>query len=398
MKRRLSAAMVASALAMMAGAASAADTGNFTYSGFGTLAMTSTDSNEAGFARFNQGSGAKKAWEAGVDSNFGVQGNYKVNDALSFTGQVLARKFADNDYGAELTWAFAKYKINDHLNVRVGRIGTPVYMVSDFLDVGYANTMIRPSPEVYRQVPNSSFNGLDFIYQNSFGDTNLTAQFGGGNVKVYTGEREHYTFRPVKFVNLVAEHGAYTARFGYAVAPVSAKNSTSAETLLGTLKQVGLGSVAAQLSITDVDASFSSFGLTADYGSWFVQSELAKRRSDSRLIMNTTSWYGLVGIRFGKFTPYYHHGNVQQDSIRTMPGLPTSGPLAGLTAAVNGAIRTGLQSTDSIGIRWDFHKAAAFKAQIDHIRPRGGNGGLQEVTPKFSGSALVYALGVDYVF
>ncbi|MCG2584522.1 hypothetical protein [Massilia sp. TS11] len=398
MKLSTSTMLVASALALLASSAHAEDGNNITISGFGTAALTRTDNDQAEFARYNQAAGVKTQARTGVDSNFGIQATYKLNDSVSFTGQGLVRKFATDQYTGDLTWAFVRVKANADFSFRVGRIGTPLYMVSDFLDVGYANTMIRPSPEVYRQVPNNSFNGADLIYQHAYGDTNLTAQVGGGNVRVEVPGNEYYTFRPVKFVNLVAEHGAYTLRFGYASAPVSARNATSAETLVKTLRGLGLNSVADQLGLTDVHGSFSSLGLTADYGSVFIQSELAKRRTDSRLVQNTTSWYALIGYRYGKFTPYYYHGNVEQDSIRSFASLPTTGPLAPLTAATNAAIKSGLQSTNSLGLRWDFYKSAAFKVQMDRISPRDGAGGFVNATPAFKGSVNVYAAGIDFVF
>ena len=98
-------------------------------SGFGTAAATYADEDRAEFARPNQASGSAGDFRTGIDSNLGLQADYTVNDWLSLTAQGLVRKDAEEGYGAELSWAFAKFRISDELSVRVGRVGLPIFMI-----------------------------------------------------------------------------------------------------------------------------------------------------------------------------------------------------------------------------------------------------------------------------
>ncbi|MFZ4528643.1 MAG: hypothetical protein ACOYNW_09095, partial [Undibacterium curvum] len=83
----------------------------------------------------------------------------------------------------------------------------------------------------------------------------------------------------------------------------------------------------------------------------------------------------------------------------TMAGLPTTGPLAGLTAGANNfASLTAVQSSNSIGLRWDFHKAAALKVQYDRLTPKDGAGTFVNPKPGFKGPVNVIAAGIDFVF
>ncbi len=378
--------------------ASAADGPTVTVSGFGTAALTMADTDQAEFARPNQVSGAGKTARTGVDSNFGLQATAKINEWLSFTGQGLVRKNATDAYGAELAWAFAKFKVNDDFSVRVGRIGAPVYMVSDFRNVGYANTMIRPPAEVYRQITDDSFDGIDVIYQHSYGDTTLTAQLGAGSAEARIAGNYTAKFKPLTALHVVVENGPLTLRFGRADATVAVEGNAPLEGLLGTLRKVGLGSVADKMAITDVKGSFTSVGMGLDWNNLLVQAEYAKRKTGTLVLMDTTSWYTMLGYRYGKFTPYYYYGKVTQDSPRTIPSLPTSGPFAPLTAGVNYAIQTPLQSTNAIGVRWDFSKSAALKVQMDRVTPTEGAGAFVNAKPGFTGPANVYAAGIDFVF
>jgi hypothetical protein len=107
----------------------------------------------------------------------------------------------------------------------------------------------------------------------------------------------------------------------------------------------------------------------------------------------------MMGYRYGKFVPYASYGDVKQDSIRSFSTLPTTGPLAALSAGTNGAVKSGLQSSTAIGLRWDFYKSAAFKVQMDRVKTRDGAGYFLNPKPGFAGSTVnVYAAAIDFVF
>jgi hypothetical protein len=78
-----------------------------------------------------------------------------------------------------------------------------------------------------------------------------------------------------------------------------------------------------------------------------------------------------------------------------MPGMILNGFL---DAVVNG---NGSQQTMSAGVRWDFAKNFAFKAQYDHIDLDDGSmGQLANYQPGFvpGGKVNVFAVSVDFVF
>lgn len=369
-----------------------------TISGFGTAALTMTDTDLAEYGRARQPSGVKRDPRTGVDSNFGIQATYRVNDSLSFTGQGLVRKIVNDHYGAELAWAFAKYKINSDFSVRIGRIGLPIYMISDFRNVGYANLALRPSSEVYRQVSLDSADGADVMYQHSFGETSVTSQLSVGKSRLDSAAAGHIDFKDIVSFNAIAEHGPFSVRAGYTKTKISSVGNTNLNNVLTALNAAGLISIADQLSISDYKGSFASLGATMDYQNFLVQTEYAKRKGGSRLLHDTSSWYAMAGYRFGKITPYYMHSTTKQDSIRNFAGLPTTGPNAQIAAVANTLLKTPVQTTESLGVRWDFYKSAAFKVQFDRVKPRDGNGFFINVKPGFAGPVNVYAAAVDFVF
>lgn len=385
-------------------------------SGFGTGALTWTNSDQAEFSRPNQASGAKKDLTTGVDSNLGLQADYAVNSWLSVTAQGLVRKDAEDDFGAELSWAFAKARINDELSVRVGRIGLPVFMISDYRNVGYANTFLRPPVELYSQVPFSSINGADVTWQHGFGDTSVTAQLAyGGTESQLVGNT--VDAHRVSALNLVAEHGPVTVRFGRADATLSLNTSTSLNGLFANLRAAGTGyrfpqlnQLANDLQLNKKKASFTSAGLGLDWNDIVVQTEYAKRKTDS-YVNDTSAWYVMAGYRIGKVLPYYIHSELKIDDVvaNTVPAsCPAGYPAActptmvalrnGVNTTRNSGIGQGEQTTDTIGLRWDFYRSVALKAQIDRVRPQNGTGLLLAPQPGFKGPVTVGAIALDFVF
>ncbi|MES2163188.1 MAG: hypothetical protein V4476_18685 [Pseudomonadota bacterium] len=387
-------------LSALAATAHAQDGMPITVSGFGTGALTMTNTDQAEFNRVNQAAGVGKDARPGVDSNLGIQATAKWSDTISFTAQGLVRKSGNNDqFGAELAWAFAKIKLNDDFSLRLGRIGLPVYMISDVRNVGYANTMLRPPNEVYRQVTADNADGGDITYQHSFGDTTVTAQAAIGRTKVRAPGNYYVEFKPVISTQLVVENGPFTYRLGRSQANFGLFENASLSGLVAALNKVGLTSVANEVKLTDIKGTFTSAGIAMDYNNIIGQAEYAKRKTESRLVQDTSSWYIMMGYRYGKFVPYIMHGDVKQDSIRNFASMPTTGPLAALTAGTNAAIKIGLQSTTAVGLRWDFYKSAAFKVQMDRIKTRDGSGYFINPKPGFAGSSVnVYAAAIDFVF
>lgn len=408
MNKQIIAAVLALPLALSSAFAQEAEGPTVKIRGFGTGALTWTDTNDAEFARPNQAAGAKKSPRTGVDSNLGLQADIGINSWLSFTGQGLVRHDADDNYGAELAWAFAKAKINDQFSVRVGRIGLPAFMISDYRNVGYANTFLRPPVEMYSQVPFNSVDGIDATYQHSFGDTTVTGQLAYGRTSADVAVGLRAKGKEITALNLVAEHGPFTARIGRVDAKITITGSSSLNALIGGLRMAGAGynlpqltTMGNELDATDKKASFTSVGLGMDWNNIVAQSEFAKRKTDS-YVNDTTSWYLMGGYRIGKVLPYVIHGKLSIDGhpANVIPaGVPA---LAALRAGASGlpyyGIGQGEQSTTSVGVRWDFHSSMALKAQIDRVQPKIGNGLLINAKPGFHDDVTVGAVALDFVF
>jgi hypothetical protein len=374
-----------------------ANYGEVNVSGFGTFGYARLNTDDAEFIRPNQERGAGKTPKNGVDSNLGIQATSQLTEKLSATGQILVRKDATDDFGAELAWAFAKYKINDSFSVRVGRMGLPAYMISDYRNVGYANTMIRPSTEVYSQVPLNHIDGVDATYSTNISNVLVTGQVAVGRTTSEVAGFGDIQATNEVALNLSAEYGPLTLRFGRVSANVTMADATALNGLLSTLKATGFSNLANELAPNDKKGTFTSVGATFDYKNYLVQAEFAKRKIDA-FISDTTSWYVMGGYRMGNFLPYVAHGSLMQDSQHTSSVIPAVGPLLPLAYAVNGVLSQQEQTSNTAGIRWDFKKNVALKVQVDQIKPRNGKMILANVKPGLNHSVTAVAAALDFVF
>lgn len=408
MNKQILAAVLALPLALSSAFAQEADGPTVKVRGFGTGALTWTNTDRAEFGRPNQAAGAKKDPRTGVDSNLGLQADVTVNSWLSLTGQGVVRRDAEDDYGADLTWAFAKARLSDEVSLRIGRTGLPVFMISDYRNVGYASTFLRAPNEMYSQVPFESVDGVDLTWQHGFGDTTVTTQVTYGRAKGKLAYGLRAEGEQLLGLNVVAEHGPFTLRFGRTDAKVTVTGSASLAGLLTTLRATGatynlpqLTTFANELDARDKDASFTSVGLGMDWNNIVLQSEYAKRKTDT-YVNDTSSWYAMGGYRFGKVLPYVMHAKLAIDGhpTNTVPAnVPALAPLrAGAARVPYTGVGQGEQSTTSIGVRWDLYRSIALKAQIDRVKPKVGSGLLLNAQPGFHRDVTVGAVAVDFVF
>jgi len=404
MKRKLLVASVLGALSLAQAHAATLGNENLAISGFGTLAAAKSNTEDARFTRANQREGTAGTTTFGLDSNLGLQATYTFSDKISATTQILSRKTTGESFTTELAWAFVKYKVSDEIAVRVGRVVIPAFLISDYQNVGYANTMMRPPAEMYAQNIIENVDGVDVNWQHSFGDTNVTAQavlgIARGKSYVSSDHSEPRFQAPAAGFAISAEHGPVTLRFAHVQGKLKATDVKAINSLTNTLTAVGFGQLASDITIAEAKRmAFTSVGLLADWNNIVVQAEYGMRRAKQPVYLSeSNAWYTMAGYRFGKILPYYAHADYDgKGGAVTVPAALARIPA--LNVGVRGLLAGSSQKSDIVGVRWDFAKSAALKVQVDRVKPGAKNGYLTDVTPAGVGkNVTVVAAGVDFVF
>jgi hypothetical protein len=384
-------AAVSLALAVGAGTASAA---TVDVSGFGTAGIVFTDTEDAEFIRSSQARGADSNGDVGVDSIAGIQATVHVTDKISGTTQILLRRLYGTGFELDAPLAFIKYQATKDFAVRVGRVSLPVFLVSDFRQVGFANTWIRPPIEVYGQVPLDNVDGLDVLYSGEAGPVSLTGQafYGKTDIELAASDVSVKNFWGVNFS---ATMGPLTLRAGRVESKLTL-DSAQANSLLAGLRQAGFTALANELAPVEKDSAFTAFGALLDWNNLIVQAEV----TDSKVggfPPDTAGRYALVGYRVNKMTPYAIYAEREVESARTSTVVPQVGPLIPLALGVNALIAGTEQNTTSLGLRWDAASSVAVKFQYDYVDPEG-NGLFGNVKAGFDGPVNVFGVAVDVVF
>ncbi|MFC5498481.1 hypothetical protein ACFPOE_13125 [Caenimonas terrae] len=383
----------------------------FSFSGFGTLGLVHSSEKNADFVSSSlkpNGAGFTRSWSADVDSRVAAQVTANFTPQLSGVLQVISEQNYDNSYRPHVEWANIRYQLTPDFSVRAGRAVLPTFLLSDTRKVAYTYPWVRPPSEVYELVPLSSSDGVEARYQAHFGELVNTVQVNLGQRSArLVGGGDEVTARDAWSITNTAESGPLLLRITYQKARL---NLSSVNALFGGFRQFGPQGIAIanQYDPNGKPFSFAGLGASYDPGKWFVMSEWA--RSESSSVLGTrVGWYASGGYRLGEFTPYVLYARVRAGKVSD-PGLAVAGlppALAGPATALNGGLNAALaqsapvQSTVSIGARWDFAKSAALKLQFDHTHlGPGSSGALRNMQPGFQpgGQLNVFSASVDVVF
>jgi hypothetical protein len=418
---RMNLSMVSVALIALSGNVQAQDANPvFSYSGFGTLGYVITDTAGLTWSNGTQPKGATKTGSFDTETRMGFQVNGKFNDMLSGTVQVFAKQEGDGNYYPKAEWAFFKAKLGNSFSVRLGRIGAPFFMTSDYRAVGFTNLTVRTPPEVYAYVPVRNFDGMDVLYQGDLGGATVNAQLWGGNTRSFNSDDTYILLNNSVGLSVSAEMGSFTLRAGSMSTTLDAEGSglNSLRTLMAGLNQLsavpGLGSlktIANDLSLTNKPATFSGLGLVFDNGQWVANAEYVMRTSDSLYVPTAKAWYTTVGYRINKFTPYVTLAARTQDSAKSVTAPSTVGYPAQVQGGVaqliaganNGVVPDTTGSSVSFGTRWDLGKSYALKGEWSSMSiPQGASSYLNRSMPggRVASDTTVNAFTavVDFVF
>lgn len=304
----------------------------------------------------------------------GLQVTGTISDKLTATGQFIAR--SANNYQVNSEWAYLTYKVSDSSKIRAGRLRTPFYMYSDFLDVGYAYSWISPPREVY-YLPFNNIDGVDFYTSNSLGsfDTTFQAYFGSFDDELELGG----SLAQANTCNQMGVAGTFgkdwwNLRAAYHRADLTIE-SASLTTLANTLRQFNFAANADKVLMDDDSVNFIELGGTIDTGTFVAAAEHIELDATDSFLGKNVREYVMLGIRSGDFL--YHVTASKSDDEISHPeaGIPAGValPVVGSTNYLIGVLK-GAAMQESIhrdvltlGVRWDVTSGTALKFQFDDI-------------------------------
>lgn len=304
----------------------AASDQRFKINGFATFGLSTAD-EEVSY------DGVKDEVNYSRYSRAGVQMTFNLDSKSSVVTQLVSR--GANDWKTTAEWAFFKYQINDNLAAKVGRIRTPAFMLSEFLDVTYAVPWTAMPIETYNQLDIlSNMDGADLTYSMDIGD--YIANF---KVAVGRSISEEYDIKDIiSFgANLQADTWSTSLIYSEAAADIVSEDAVSAMQLHGH-------------ETTGISGEFLSLGFQYDPGDIYFSTEATQRTSGPG-VSSMDAAFASFGYRFGQLMPTITYGMVEStdDDERTLDSILANNPDVAEGTSLTAAIIGGLNSIANAG-------------------------------------------------
>lgn len=329
------------------------------------------------------------------DAVVGLQISKRLNSTTTATTQLIAR--GDDGFNSEAAWAYVTYAATNNTDVRIGRLRTPFFYYSDFLEVGYAYNWIRPVTEVYGTLePFSSLNAIDVSHSFSIGrnDGSIQAYYGryNGDFELPLGTQfAPTTIELENAMGLVfsATRGNFGTRISFHQASVSAdvnfeglfiETGAGPEKVEDGLVNVpGVGPLPVGLvTNTPVDDRVTEFyqaALTFDNGDFSAIAEATQLKHRNGAFTNEMGYLVSVAKRFDDTTIHLtYSGNEDKPSSKY------------------NQLQDETQNSVILGARFDYDAATAFKIEAQHTEYDEGTANSKKV------SGMTYSASIQLVF
>lgn len=155
------------------------------FSGFGSLGVIYNDSDNLAFHRDYTTYSVGQGWSTAGDTLLGLQLNAEISGSFDAVAQMVFKDRVSNRLSDNLEWLFLRYRPNNNWAFRAGRLGLDLYMLTEYRDVGYAYSWVRPIPEFYNLISSiSRYEGADITYRRDLGELNFEAKLAFGETDV----------------------------------------------------------------------------------------------------------------------------------------------------------------------------------------------------------------------
>lgn len=381
-----------------------ADDEAFSWAGFGTLGITYNPSDDFSFVRdLLQSGGVEDGVSSKIDSNLGLQLEYRFLPELEGVVQVVSRHDQDGSFPPELTSAYLKYSPNPTWDVRGGRVGWDVFMLSDSRNVGYSYLWVRPPLEYFGLQQLSHIDGFDVVGTRPLGPGLFWFKLYGGfaDEQLPLDSETDYDLSGTRILGGHANYqiGNWWLRLGYShykldealdelqpfLAFMRNSNQTAAE-------------LADDIQLKNATGHHLVAGLVYDRGPVQVQLMFDRSKSDTLLFHDFYAGYATVSYRVGRLTPYLSFARVESDEASRDSGFPPGSPIDQSVQALleNGRLD---QHTTSFGIRYDLFQNAALKLQVDQLWAKEPTTTLmRDPDPDWDGRGTIVSATLDFVF
>lgn len=355
---RLSAAVLASVLAANASA-------DLNFNGFISVGAGATTDGDRPLYGYDDEVSFKP------DTLMGLQAMADLGEGFSATTQLIARGEENYDLSAE--WAYLTYQAAPAVRINAGRQRMPLYIYSDYLDVGYAYHWVS-APESFYNAPISAFNGLSVDYSRYLGDWEAGLQLVGGSASEEDLRGTGFTYS----TDLDQYVGA-VATLGYGPVTFRATFQQAQQHIDGGIFDLFSGvsaavagldpELAGKLDMGKIDLTFAGLGLSIDWANILFVAEAREQSYKDNVIPTERAYYASLAYRLGDFMPYLTveraEGEIDRDAQAQLMAAAAAGVPSATVRQVIGAMNALDEDARiyTLGLRYNVHPSAALKVE-----------------------------------
>ncbi len=367
----------------------ALDQGEYRFNGFGTAGITHLGGEDDGRSYGVNGQ-TNDSWRGDQLSKLGGQFQYGLTDTVGVTVQATAKPEQDN-WKANLEWAYLSWQATDGLLLRTGRLRSPVYMYSETLDVGFTYPWLRLPDEVYSQVQVSNYEGADAIYTLPLSFGSVSFQVAGGqavNRNIFAADELYdIDYKKIFAANVsLATNDFGTVRIGYTEADINADITARVTTPFGTRTTIPLN------QLDNQKGKFTSVGYQYDNGTWLTANEWTSRIIEADDAGSTDAFYLMGGRRFGDFLAHVTYAQLDEDDGRQTSW--TYGLNYNVTPTV--IVKSEYKRVDTSGNGYTGVFVEKAQESYNHAVYSATNGLAGTPSRNYDGDII--SVGVDFVF
>lgn len=305
----------------------------------------------------------------------GLQVTGQVSERITATAQMIARSGAD--YSVNTEWAYLSWQVDDISQIRAGRLRTPLYMYSDFLDVAYSYHWISAPQEVY-YIPFHNVDGIDYYLTAPVGsfDVGFQAYFGSyddefalgtiaGSAKTRNQVGAAATLSRDWWSLRLALH---QAKVSIAMDDFDLAPGLTLMGFLGSLQGTPYESLVDRIVAEDDTTTFGEIGFNIDTGRYVAAAEYVEFKVDDSFLAVNKRSYVMGGVRVGSVLLHVT-ASQGRDSLSDPAKDMRDGLSPNILAVVDGlsAHHQSRRDVMSYGARWDVNPGIALKLQLDDV-------------------------------
>jgi len=302
-----------------------------------------------------------------TDTRYGLQISSDIAKDMSVVSQLLGTGVSGN-FNAIVEWAYIDYRPTRWLSIHTGKIKQPVYLVNDYVEVGYAYPWIRPPAEVYYlNNPLNTVNGIEFLMQFPVGPGMLSFQpYVGSNRDIIpnTGGQAFFEAEKIRGIDVKYSGRGFAVHASSFACEVKLYGGFSPDNTPFNVDLTGEGK-----------CEVNAVGFNLDMANIVIYAEAQNRLTNETLARpfgDQEAGYVTLGYRFGNWLPHVTYASITGEASSAVDANGATaitcsdgtGTLCGTPTANVMNFPVAIQTSITAGLRYEINDSAALK--IEH--------------------------------